>query len=78
VKRYGNYPKHWYTLILKRGENARLTGGTVMAKQIKDTPVLTGKNARHFEAWMKENQSKKICPQAYARIKDAAKKFKLA
>lgn len=49
-----------------------------MAKPIKDTPVLTGKSARHFEEWMKENESKKVSPQAYARIKAAAKKFKLA
>lgn len=48
-----------------------------MASPIRDTPVLTGKDARHFEAWMKENKDKKISSQAYARIKAAAKKFKL-
>jgi hypothetical protein len=49
-----------------------------MAKPVKDTPVLTGKNAREFDAWMAKNEGKKVSPQAYARIKAAAKKFKLA
>lgn len=48
-----------------------------MAKPIKDTPVLTGTNARHFDKWMQENQDKKITPQAQERIRAAAKKFKL-
>jgi len=48
-----------------------------MATPIKDTPVLTGKNARDFDAWMKSNEDKKISPEAYARIKAAATKFKL-
>jgi hypothetical protein len=48
-----------------------------MATPIKDTPVLTGKDARNFEAWMKENEGKKVSPEAYQRIKAAAKKFRL-
>lgn len=47
-----------------------------MANPIKDTPVLTGKDARHFDALMKENKDKKVSPIAYARIKAAADKFK--
>jgi hypothetical protein len=34
-----------------------------MATPIKDTPVLTGKDARNFEAWMKENEGKKVSPE---------------
>ena len=30
-----------------------------MAKPIKETPVLTGEDARHFETWMTENEGKK-------------------
>ena len=41
-------------------------------------PVLTGKDARRFEKWMKENENKKVSAVEYKRIKDAAKKFKLA
>ncbi|TAL46798.1 MAG: hypothetical protein EPN89_09795 [Methylovulum sp.] len=48
-----------------------------MATPIKDTPVLTGKDARRFEAWMKENEGKKVSPEEYARIKDAGKKMRV-
>ena len=48
-----------------------------MATPIKDTPVLTGKDARAFDEWLKKNEGKKISPEEYARIQAAAKKFKL-
>ncbi|MCQ8180511.1 hypothetical protein NP603_05295 [Methylomonas sp. SURF-1] len=48
-----------------------------MATPIKETPVLTGKDARNFDAWMKQNQDKKVSPDSYQRIKAAAKKFKV-
>jgi hypothetical protein len=46
-----------------------------MAIPIKDTPVLTGKDARDFDKWLKSNEVKKITPDEYRRIQDAAKKF---
>lgn len=48
-----------------------------MATPIKETPVLTGKEARNFEAWMKKNQDKKVSPEAYQRIKATVNKFKV-
>jgi hypothetical protein len=48
-----------------------------MATPIKDTPVLIGKNARHFETWLTENADKKISTEKYAKIKAAASKFRL-
>jgi hypothetical protein len=47
-----------------------------MATPVKDTPVLTGDDAKKFEKWMKENEGKKISPEAYKRIQEAAKKFR--
>lgn len=49
-----------------------------MANPIKDTPILTGKAALNFEAWMKANEGKKVSAEAHSRIKSAAKKFKFA
>lgn len=46
-----------------------------MAIRIKDTPILTGKDARNFEAWMKKNESKKVSAEEYLRIQAASKKF---
>jgi len=48
-----------------------------MARPIKDTPVLVGKNARQFETWMKKNESKKISSSEYARIKEAGRNIKV-
>lgn len=48
-----------------------------MATPIKDTPVLTGKDARRFEAWMKENEGKKISQEERDRIMAAGKKFRV-
>lgn len=48
-----------------------------MATPVKDIPALEGKDARNFEAWMKENEGKKVSQEAYERIKAASKKFRL-
>jgi hypothetical protein len=48
-----------------------------MARPVKDTPVLTGKDAREFEAWLVTNQDKKISEAKKAKILAAGKKFKL-
>jgi hypothetical protein len=48
-----------------------------MATPIKDTPVLTGKDARNFEMWLKENSGKKVTSDSYKKIMESAKKFRL-
>lgn len=40
-----------------------------MALPIKDTPVLTGEDARRFLAQMKANENKKASPEEMARMK---------
>jgi hypothetical protein len=51
--------------------------GVYMARPVKDTPVLTGKDAREFDAWLATNQDKKISEAKKAKILAAGKKFKL-
>jgi hypothetical protein len=41
--------------------------GGVMARPIKETPVLTGKHAQRFEKAVKANESKKVTRQEYER-----------
>lgn len=69
--------KHWNNSNYNKRHKSPNNRSAIMAKPVKDTPVLTGKNARHFDKWMQENQEKKISPQAHARIKAASKKFTL-
>jgi hypothetical protein len=44
-----------------------------VATPIKDTPVLTGKDARRFEKMIKENESKRVSPESYERIMAAGR-----
>ena len=39
-----------------------------MATPIKDTPVLTGKDARNFDMWLKENSGKKVSNDNYKKM----------
>lgn len=48
-----------------------------MATPIKDTPVLTGKDARRFEAWMKENETKRVSPEEYERAMAVYRRVKV-
>ncbi len=48
-----------------------------MAKQIKEIPVLTGKNAKRFQKIIKENEQKRISEEEYSRAKKAYSNFKL-
>jgi hypothetical protein len=48
-----------------------------MAKPIKETPVLTGEDACHFEAWMTENESKKISPAEHAQLRSIYQSVKV-
>lgn len=46
-----------------------------MAKPIKETPVLTGKDAERFNRIMKENETKKVSASDYQRAQDAFRSF---
>lgn len=48
-----------------------------MATPIKDTPVLTGKDAQRFDAWLKNNEGKKITQEERDRIMAAGKKIRV-
>jgi hypothetical protein len=48
-----------------------------MATPIKDTPVLTGKDARRFDAWLKGNEGKKITKEERDRIIAAGTKIQV-
>ncbi|MFL9481903.1 hypothetical protein ACI6Q2_03935 [Chitinophagaceae bacterium LWZ2-11] len=47
-----------------------------MAKPIKHTPVLKGKDALNFFAEMEKNRSKKVEPVIIASIRNDAEKLK--
>lgn len=49
-----------------------------MARPIKETPILRGKDAERFNKIIKENESKKVSASDYERAKQAYKNFKLA
>lgn len=42
-----------------------------MAKEIRETPVLTGKDATRFEKMIKDNENRKVSREAYERGKNA-------
>jgi hypothetical protein len=49
----------------------------IMATPIKDTPVLTGRDARNFDMWLKENSGKKVTNDNYKKIMASPSKFRL-
>ncbi len=48
-----------------------------MAKLIKETPVLTGKNAKRFQKIIKENEHKRVSKEDYERAKKAYLNFEI-
>lgn len=42
-----------------------------MAKEIRETPVLMGKDAARFEKIIKDNEKRKVSREAYERGKNA-------
>jgi hypothetical protein len=46
-----------------------------MAHQIKDTPILKGKDAKAFMGKMKANEGKKVSPETKKRIHDNFQKL---
>ncbi len=47
-----------------------------MARPIKETPVLRGKDAERFQRIIKENESKKVPASDYERAKQAYSSIK--
>jgi hypothetical protein len=48
-----------------------------MAIPIKETPILTGKDAERFSKIIKENETKKVPTEDYQRAQEAYKNFKV-
>lgn len=48
-----------------------------MARPIKETPILTGKDAKRFEQTIKANEKKPISPQERERIMNAWRQFEV-
>ncbi len=48
-----------------------------MARPIKETPILKGKDARRFERALKENEKKSISSEERKRIHDAWQQFEV-
>ena len=48
-----------------------------MARPVKETPVLQGKEARNFERVLKENEQKKVSQADYERAVATFKSIKL-
>ena len=46
-----------------------------MAREIRETPVLIGKDAARFEKKIKENEKRKVSSQEYEQGKNAYKTF---
>ena len=42
-----------------------------MARPVKETPILTGEDARRFEKATKANEKKTITPEEFERIMEA-------
>ncbi len=49
-----------------------------MAKEIKETPILKGKDAARFEKMIKENESRKVSSTEYEQGKSAYEAFGFA
>lgn len=48
-----------------------------MARPIKETPVLKGKNAKEFEKAIKQNENRKVSRATYERALDAYRSIKV-
>jgi len=49
-----------------------------MAKEIRETPILTGKDALRFEEAIKENQERRVSAEEFERGKQAYETFGFA
>lgn len=48
-----------------------------MARPVKETPILEGKDAREFEKTIKENESRKVTREEYERAEKAFEEIKI-
>lgn len=48
-----------------------------MATQVKDTPILLGKDAQRFNDAIKESAVKKISPEEREKLQESFKRFKV-
>jgi len=48
-----------------------------MARKIKETPILLGKNARTFDKAISANEKKKVSSAEYKRAQDAFARIKI-
>jgi len=48
-----------------------------MARPIKETPVLNGKDAARFHSAIKKNENKKVSKVEYVRAQELYKNFKV-
>jgi len=55
-----------------------LVGEGLMARQIKETPVLKDKNAEHFLREIEDNKNKKVLLSDYDRAIENYKKIKFS
>jgi hypothetical protein len=49
----------------------------IMARPIKETPILTGKDAKRFEKAMKENEHRPVSEAEIMSIKNAWQQFEI-
>lgn len=63
--------------IIRNRPRANSGGKQIMARPVKETPILTGKDAKQFTAAIKANEKKTITPDEHKRIMDAWRKFQL-
>lgn len=49
-----------------------------MARPVKETPVLTGKDARRFETILKKNENVKVPRESYDRAMQTFNRIKLS
>lgn len=48
-----------------------------MARVIKETPVLQGKDAKRFEKAIKRNEFKKMAPEEYKKALENYRRFRI-
>ena len=56
----------------------KLNEDEIMAREIRETPVLIGKDAARFEKKMKENEKRKVSHKEYEQGRAAYKTFGFA
>jgi len=49
-----------------------------MARKVKETPILKGKDAERFERTVKKNESKTVPPEDFKRAMEVYKRIKSA